>query len=114
MFDQVKDALPAILTYHKGSQRSYVFLIHEKDFVKYRKIIDDFLYRWHKVFSEEYTSNGNPADVITEEAFVIRKSDGTEITIEKRADGRIQLRNSNEKGSSRIIEADHFCNMIWK
>lgn len=61
MFTRVKDAKPAILTYHKGSQCSYIFLIHDKDFVKYRKIIDGILIRWYKVFSEEYIFKGNAA-----------------------------------------------------
>jgi hypothetical protein len=61
MFNIIKNAKPAILTYHKGSQRSYIFLIHEKDFVRYRKVIDSILSGWYKVFSEEYTSKGNAA-----------------------------------------------------
>ncbi len=58
MFERIKDAKPAILTYHKGSQRSYIFLIHDKDFAKYREIIDRFLSGWYKVFTEEYTVKG--------------------------------------------------------
>ena len=62
MFDRVKEARPVVLTYHKGSQRSYVFLIHERDFVGYRQIIDGFLSRWYRLFSEEYTTQGNSPD----------------------------------------------------
>lgn len=112
MFNQVKDALPAVLTYHKGSQRSYIFLIHEKDFIKYRKIIDHFLGRWYRVFSEEYTSVGDPAGQVLEEAFAVQKADGTKIAIEKRADGRIQMRSSRENGALHIVDADYFCHMI--
>lgn len=53
MFERIPSAKPAILTFHKGSQRSYVFLIHEEDFVKYRKIIDGFMRGWSGIFSEE-------------------------------------------------------------
>lgn len=53
MFDRVKGAKPLILTYHKGSQRSYVFLIHEEDYSSYRKIADEFVDRWDGIFTEE-------------------------------------------------------------
>ena len=59
MFERIPEAKPAVLTYHKGSQRSYVFMIHEKDYVRYRKIIDGVVSRWRMIFSEEYTKMGN-------------------------------------------------------
>lgn len=108
MFERIKDAKPAILTYHKGSQRSYIFLIHEKDFVKYRKIIDRLLSGWYKIFSEEYTSKGNPAGEAVGEALVIEREDGSKYTIEKRADGRIQMKSSKEPNATRIVTVDMF------
>ena len=54
MFQRIPEAKPAILTYHKGTQRSYVFLIHEADFVCYREMIDSFLVGWSGIFSEEF------------------------------------------------------------
>ena len=112
MFKHVKDAIPAVLTYHKGSQHSYIFLIHEQNFVKYRKIIDNFMNRWYRLFSEEFTSAGDPTRIVLDEPFIVKKSDGSEITIEKRADGRIQMRSSRNKGTSHIVDADYFCRMI--
>ncbi len=41
------------LTFHKGTQRAYVFLIHEMYYKRYRKIIDVFLDRWGGVFEED-------------------------------------------------------------
>jgi hypothetical protein len=108
MFERIKDAKPAILTYHKGSQRSYIFLIHEEDFVKYRKIIDRLLSGWYKIFSEEYTSKGNPAGEAVGEAIVIEREDGSRYTIEKRADGRIQMKSSKEPNATRIVTVDMF------
>lgn len=66
MFERILAAKPVIFTYHKGSgsPRSYVFLIHEKDFVRYRKIIDGFLGGWHGVFSEEYISKTNSTLIV--------------------------------------------------
>lgn len=50
--DGCKKAEQIILTYHKGTQRSYVFLIHHKDYSRYKKIIDAFLSKWPKEFFE--------------------------------------------------------------
>ncbi len=112
MFEKIKDAKPAVLTYHKGTQRSYVFLIHKKDYKRYRKIIDGFLSRWYRLFSEEYTSKGDVAGEINGETFVVKRKDGVEITIEKRADGRIQTKCSAEPNTTRIMDVEWFCNRI--
>ena len=60
MFDyleqhDITDAKSIILTYHKGTQRSYIYLIHEKDYDRYRMIVDNFMKTWSKngVFTEE-------------------------------------------------------------
>ena len=109
MFDRIPTAKPAILTYHKGSQRSYVFLIHEESFVKYRKIIESFLSGWYRIFSEEYTKKGNAAGETIGEAFTITKSDGTVVTIENRTDGRIQIKSSAKKNQTTIMTPDSLC-----
>jgi hypothetical protein len=81
MFERMPSAKPAILTFHKGSQRSYVFLIHEEDFVKYRKIIDGFMRGWSGIFSEEYTGKGDPASKVSSDKMSLRKADGTVVTM---------------------------------
>jgi len=66
MFDMVPEAKSAILTYHKGTQRSYVFLIHEEDFVKCREIIDHMKQQWFQIFTEEFTNLGDTASRASE------------------------------------------------
>ena len=39
-----------VLTYHKGTQRSYVFLVHERDYKKYHRIVAGLLEHWKGVF----------------------------------------------------------------
>jgi len=112
MFNRIPEAKPIILTFHKGTQRSYIFLIHEEDFVKYRKIVDQFLRGWYRVFSEEYTQKGDVAGEIIGEAFSVKRSDGTIITIENRADGRVQVRSSAEPNTVQIVTADMFCKYL--
>lgn len=53
MSGQIQDVRLIVLTYHKGTQRSYVFLIHGEDYDDYRRIIDSFLERWGRVFTVE-------------------------------------------------------------
>ena len=114
MFDRIPDAKPAVLTYHKGSQRSYVFLIHEKDFVLYRNVIDKICNRWMRLFSEEFTKSGDVAGKADGE-IRFEKSDGTIITLNKRADGRVQIKTSKEPNTSRILSVELFCQQlgIW-
>lgn len=81
MFDRIPDAKPIVLTYHKGSQRSYVFLIHENYYKQYRRIIDSFKNRWGKIFSEEYTNKGNIAGAAEGDVIKVEKADGTTLTI---------------------------------
>ena len=54
MMNLLPEARPIILTYHRGTQRSYVFLIHEESYKKYRSIVRDFLEKWDGHFTEEY------------------------------------------------------------
>ena len=112
MFDRIPTAKPAVLTYHKGTQRSYVFLIHEESFVKYRKIIDRFLRGWYRIFSEEYTRKGNAAGETVGESFSVKKSDGTIITVQNRADGQVEVKSSSKPNTTVILTADMFCRYL--
>lgn len=113
MCKMLPDAKPIVLTYHKGTQRSYVFLIHPQDFQKYNRIIRSFFDRWHKVFTEEYTDKGNVASEPASEKFTIERSDGAVITIYKRADGWIQVENSKVKNTTRALRPDFLCDLLW-
>lgn len=111
MFDRIPEAKPSVLTYHKGSQRSYVFLIHDENFKNYRKIIDAFKSRWMRLFSEEYTNKGDTSGEV-EGTFTIEKSNGTKVTISKRADGQIAVKSSSKPNCTVIIPPDLFCSEI--
>ena len=53
MLKRLPDAKQIVLTYHKGTQRSYVFLIHPEDFNLYKQIIDQFVSNWPEAFEKE-------------------------------------------------------------
>lgn len=112
LFHRNPDAMPCVLTYHKGTQRSYVFMIHEKDFVRYRKIIDQFQGKWWRIVSEEFTDRGDVASVTEGNVIEIEKSDGTIISIGKRADGSLEIRSSRQPGTALIITADYLSRLL--
>ncbi len=111
MFDRIPDAMPAVLTYHKGTQRSYVFLIHKESFPKYRKSIEDFCRKWYRVFNEEYTNKGDVAGNSDDVALVFDKADGTSLKICKRADGKIGLSTSDNPGRSVVLTPEMLCRL---
>ena len=53
MFDRIPKAKPLVITFHKGTQRSYVFLLHDTSYDRYREVIERFLPRWDDLFTEE-------------------------------------------------------------
>ena len=109
MLKRVPAAKPAVLTFHKGTQRSYIFLIHEESFKGYRKIIDGFLRRWVRLFSEEYTKYGDIAAEPEGSKLVLERSNGSVITIQKRIDGRIGMTDSRHPECMHVVEVDDFC-----
>ena len=53
VFRKVPYAYPLVLTYHRGTQRSYVFLIHQKDVERYFQIVKAHLKDWDSSFTYE-------------------------------------------------------------
>ena len=61
--DHVKDAQILGVTFHRGTQRSYIFVVHPEDFQRYEGILLDFRKtKWKDMFSwEEIRTNQKPA-----------------------------------------------------
>lgn len=53
MLMRLPSAQPIVLTFHRGTQRSYVFLIHPKRIERYREILRPFMETWKDHFEEE-------------------------------------------------------------
>lgn len=111
MFNRIPEAKPMVLTFHKGSQRSYVFLIHEKNYVEYRKIIDGFKRSWDRIFTEDYTNKGDAAEN-TDGGITLERLDGVTMTLSKRADGQLEVRLSNDPNTSVVLTADLLCRLL--
>ena len=60
-----------VLTYHKGTQRSYVFLIRKMHFKKYRAIIDKVIENWHGVFTDEGVEDDDTASPVYDREFIV-------------------------------------------
>lgn len=114
MFDRIPEAQPAVLTYHKGSQRSYIFLIHKESFKQYRGLIDKYRSRWERLVSEEYTNRGDAAGH-KEGELVFDRPDGSTVTLTKRADGQLAIVSSRTPSTTQVISADWLCSHlgIW-
>ena len=63
MFYSLPCAVPYIVTFHKGTQRSFVFLIHPVDAKRYIGIINNFVSGWDELFTEEKVSISNILDI---------------------------------------------------
>lgn len=50
---KLADASVMVLTFHSGTQRSYIFAVHPTDYPKYRNIANLFLQTWAGLFTEE-------------------------------------------------------------
>ena len=52
--DHVKAAQILGVTFHRGTQRSYIFVVHPESYQRYKEILSDFLKtKWGKLFSWE-------------------------------------------------------------
>ena len=108
MLRSLPDANPVVLTFPKGTRRSYIFLIHKEDFKSYRKIIKVFLKKWDGIFFEELST----ADETDGEGIVIRKSNGKSIVLQTRYDGRVQITECGKPDVTSSLDADTFCRLI--
>lgn len=112
MFERIPDALPVVMTYRKGSSRSYIFLIHPEFYKRYRKILDAFRSNWYRLFSEEYTNQGNVAGKKVGEALKLERSNGVTVSIQVRADGQVEIKSSDQPTRSSVMSIDYFCSRI--
>lgn len=101
------DAKLAIITFHKGTQRSYIFVLHKKSFRKYVGLIREFLRKWPRIFTEEFGKTGNLDGGKTGVQFCVTNSKGVELTIEECADGWVNIQFSDNKNSYSRISIDH-------
>ena len=69
-----------VLTFHKGTQRSYVLLVRKMHFDKYRKILDKVLEDWNGVFTDEGIENDDDASPFFESKVVVYNEENVKLT----------------------------------
>lgn len=101
-----------VITYHKGTQRSYIFVLHKDDFRKYANLMAGFCRKWNHIFTEETVGNGKISGECTGEKFHVVNSRGIELTIEELENGTVRMRRSDKPNQTSIINIDCFMDLL--
>ena len=108
---KLPEAKIGIITFHKGTQRSYIFVIHKKNFRKYAELIKKFLNKWPRLFTEEFGKTGRWEGDMTGERMTVTNSQGVEMVIEECEDGWVNIKRSDRNSYSRI-SIDYFMSKL--
>ena len=110
------DAQILVMTYHKGTQRSYIFVVHPDDYQKYVKLLSGFeRTKWNSVFSREAVGSKTPGQEIVGEPLEFERKDGSILTLTKKMDGNIHITNSKRPGETCVFTPDLLASLlnIW-
>jgi hypothetical protein len=47
------DACLTAVTFHRGTQRTYILVLHKENYLRYEELLQIFLKEWDKVFTYE-------------------------------------------------------------
>jgi hypothetical protein len=109
MIEYLPDARIYILTYHKGTQRSYIFVIHPEDGRRYAAILQKFLYtNWSRAFTEEYLNKNSPSTMSVGGKLELEMDSGVISTVTAQEDGWVTIRFSDQPGQSTRTRIDDF------
>ncbi len=107
MLRHLPDAKIIVMTYRKGTQRSFIFVVHPETYQRYLNVLDDFMQPyWYRAFWKEPIYNKIPGDEKIGKPFEVTLEDQTVLTLKKRADGRIQIYTSDTPGTSVILSPE--------
>lgn len=108
MKKMLPDCKILVVTYHKGTQRSYIYIMHKENYKMYVQLLQGFVRRWRPLFTEEPSGVGQFHGEKTGEKIHITNSSGVEMTIEEKDDGYVDVVRSDRPGSSMRVEIDRF------
>ena len=101
--DYIRDARVFVLTHHKGTQRSYIFVIHPDDYQKYARILAQFERTpWRNDFFQEPV-NGRTAGQEELASIEIPYSDGATLKLSYIVNGMVHIKSSKRPGETHII-----------
>lgn len=105
------DSRTAVITFHKGTQRSFIFVLHKEAFRTYSELLKKFLWSWSRVFSEDTGKSGNLAGQKTGEKITLTSSKNVNVMIEECEDGWVNIKYSDQNCYPRI-SIDHFISRL--
>jgi hypothetical protein len=50
---RLPEARLTAVTFHRGTQRTYIFVLHKEKYLRYEKLLQSFLQEWDKLFTYE-------------------------------------------------------------
>lgn len=110
---KIPEARIVIITFRKGTQRSYVFVLHQETYHRISELLIIFLARWpQKIFTEGL---GKPIDYskrLTGENICLTNTKGVTVTIEECEDGWVNIKYSDEKNTYHRISVDHLLEIL--
>jgi hypothetical protein len=55
---RLPEACLTAVTFHRGTQRTYIFVLHKENYLRYKELLQSFLKEWDKVFTYEIVGTG--------------------------------------------------------
>lgn len=105
MLKYLTEAKIHIFTYHRGTQRSYIFVIHPEDYRAYCNIFYQFeKTKWcrNQLFTREFSPNFEVETVEKQRpSIIITRDDGGTVQISVSDDGWVHIVDSRRKGTTK-------------
>lgn len=113
MKKHLPDAQILVMTYHKGTQRSYIFVIHPDDYQKFVKLLSGFeRTAWRGVFTREAVGGKTAGQETLGEPIELERKDGSILTLTKKMDGNIHISNSKRPGEICVYTPDLLASLL--
>lgn len=107
IFRAIPYASSIVLTFHKGTQRSYVFVIHPKDYEKYSSIVSGFMSSWDGIFTAEKVDMCMYKDIRNRLNDLLKKEYITDTELyDFIYDNNLVVANYGEYSSTHLISVD--------
>ena len=114
---QMKMVLPdsqlLVLTYHRGTQRSYIFVIHPDHYSEYEKLLFEFRQtKWKDDFTRETVNDKTLREGIAEAILEVMLSDGSTLQMSVDTEGNFFYTSSREPTRKYTITPDKLSQLL--
>ena len=112
MSQYLPDAKLITLTFHKGTQRSFIFVIHPEDYPRYVRLCENFVrsvWGTSKWFTLEDQFNAQDKREDAAGTYLkIDLLDKTYVELRTRENGYVEIKRSNKPGMTSLVRAEDF------